>query len=1454
MERLEQIKVVANNLKTGSAKAVKALHKLIFEEEGDRGNRKRLREFSGFTFAGGSEEFRMKLAYADTHLGWGDLVAICNMLAIDYAGTKKELTQRICSCLMDLNSLSNANKEAEDEEDDEENAGNSNGGEDDASVNDDENNDENEDEDGNEGGTISENEDEGRSGKSKKAAVRNKFAMTFRDVEDSIRLYSGDEKYPVTRWIADFEETAELFGWTDIQTMIFAKKSLRGLAKLFIQGERGLTSWKKLKQALQDEFSDKINSAELHKLLDKRKIKKDESIQAYFLAMKELAARGEIEDEALFQYVIDGIDEQSTNKSILYGAKNMKEFKEKLKTYEKIRTRTNKSSNANTNKKIRPTKEETRCFNCGEMGHRSIACENRSKGAKCFRCNEFGHKSTDCTKGKTKGVARDGKKAEEEIKKTETVNSLNAPRGMYKIIKIKGKTLNALVDTGSQFNIINQRSYDKIDSPMLTNATLQFSGFGGSKVRPIGCFEDIVSIDDEHFRTTIYVVPDEIMTMEAVIGNELLSQADVNISQDNITISKTVAMNCIISPSYAIVMDAPTVRHDMRLEKRKEVEGLLNEYKPKKIKEANVEMTIIMKEDQKIFARPRRLPFPERKIVSDQMEQWIKEGVIEPCSSDYASPIVVTKKKDGTPRICIDYRAINRAIIKDRYPLPLIEDILDRLQAARIFSSLDLKNGFFHVPVNKDSQKYTAFVTHDGQYQFRKVPFGLCNSPAVFQRYINEIFNDLTRKGIALPYIDDLIIPAENEEEAIHRLKIVLKRAEEYGLEINKRKCQLLEQRIEFLGHVIENGKLYPSPEKTKAVLKFPEPRTIKQVQSFLGLTGYFRKFIPNYSRIANPLSNLLKKNQIFQFGEKENDAFKKLKKCLIEKPVLNIYNQEYETEIHTDASQDGYGAILLQRSPEDDKLHPVYFMSKKTTDAEKKYSSYELEAKAVVEALKKFRVYLLGKTFKIFTDCAAFQQTMQKKDLTTRIARWALILEEYHYTIEHRPGSKLKHVDALSRYPVTMIEAAHDITPKIRRAQESDETIKNIKQRLEKGPYQDYILRNQIVYKQSQGRELIMVPSSMQHEIIRRTHEKGHFAIKRTEEEVKREFFIPNLHTKIEKCIINCIKCILINKKSGKQEGYLHPLAKGDTPLYTYHMDHLGPLESTHKNYKHILVIIDAFTKFTWLYPTKTTTSKEVIKMLEIQKGIFGNPSRIITDRGTSFTSDEFKNYCNQEGIEHAKITAGLPRANGQVERINRTIIPVLAKISIDDPTKWYKHVSRLQQILNSTYQRSIDTTPFELLVGTKMKTNEDVIMKEAIEQEMSHHYDKTRKQLREDARKQIEKVQFENKTQYNLRRRDPSKYHVNDLVAIKRTQAGPGLKLKSKYLGPYRITKVKPCNTYNVEKAGYGEGPVRTTTCAEYLKHWSEPDPANISSSGTDDESGGPNCGEDIDGGSAN
>ncbi|GFV83442.1 retrovirus-related Pol polyprotein from transposon 17.6 [Trichonephila clavipes] len=292
--------------------------------------------------------------------------------------------------------------------------------------------------------------------------------------------------------------------------------------------------------------------------------------------------------------------------------------------------------------------------------------------------------------------------------------------------------------------------------------------------------------------------------------------------------------------------------------------------------------------------------------------------------------------------------------------------------------------------------------------------------------------------------MDDLVIPAKDEKEGLEKLREVLEVASKYGLEMKFKKCQFLRRKVEFLGHVVENGTIRPSIAKTIAVKKFPVPTTVKQVQSFLGLTGYFRKFIPAYSQIAKPLSDLTRKDNPFMFEQPQMEAFEKLKKLLTESPVLSIFQQGRTTELHTDASQQGYGAVLLQEA-EDGKLHPVQYMSQKTTPAEEKYSSYELEVLAVVNALKKFRTYLLENHFKIITDCSAFQKTMDKKDLVTRVARWTLLLEEYDYEIEHRSGQRMQHVDVLSRYPVTII-TSDTLTARLQRAQQEDENIQNLK------------------------------------------------------------------------------------------------------------------------------------------------------------------------------------------------------------------------------------------------------------------------------------------------------------------------------------------------------------------------------------------------------------------------
>ncbi|GFV71844.1 hypothetical protein TNCV_2457791 [Trichonephila clavipes] len=296
----------------------------------------------------------------------------------------------------------------------------------------------------------------------------------------------------------------------------------------------------------------------------------------------------------------------------------------------------------------------------------------------------------------------------------------------------------------------------------------------------------------------------------------------------------------------------------------------------------------------------------------------------------------MVKKKDGSSRMCIDYRKLNQKLVKDKFPLPLIEDVLDTLQEAMVYSTLDLRNGFFHVDVDEDCRKYTSFIVPDGQFEFNKVPFGLSTSPGVFQRYVSSIFRDLTRKGIVISYLDDLVIPAKNEQEGLEKLKIIFEVAKKYGLEIKFEKCQFLKKKMEFLGHIVESETIKPSTTKTLAVRKFSEPTTIKQVQSFIGLTGYFRKRL-----------------------------------C--------------------------------------------------------------------------------------------------KKELITRIARWALQLKEFDYEIEHRAGSRMKHVDALSRYPV-MIVCNDRLTSKLKKAQEEDDNIQTLKSLLEKQESEEFFERNCILYKYLNG------------------------------------------------------------------------------------------------------------------------------------------------------------------------------------------------------------------------------------------------------------------------------------------------------------------------------------------------------------------------------------------------
>ncbi|GFX58931.1 transposon Tf2-11 polyprotein [Trichonephila clavipes] len=540
---------------------------------------------------------------------------------------------------------------------------------------------------------------------------------------------------------------------------------------------------------------------------------------------------------------------------------------------------------------------------------------------------------------------------------------------------------------------------------------------------------------------------------------------------------------------------------------------------------------------------------------------------------------------------------------------------------------------------------------------------------------------------------------------------------------------------------------------------------------------------------IARPLSDLLRGTNPFEFGHAQKIAFQNLKNALSSEPVLHLFKEGAKLELHTDACKLGLGAVLLQG--EDGRFYPIHYMSKKTSIQEEKLCSYELEVLAVIEALKKFRNYLLERKFRIQTDCAAFAKTLDKKELTPKMARWSIFLTDFDYEVVHRLAKQMQHVDVLSRHPV-MLVTSDELTYKIANAQESDEYIRTIKKLLQEGKTSEFIVSNKILYKISEDQELLVVPEMMQVDVIKKAHSFGHFAATKNEE------------------------------LRGKGEGFLNPIPKEDLPLSTYHVDFIGPLPTTNKNYNHIFTVIDAFTKFTWLYPTKSTTAQEAIERLKLQQKTFGNPSRVINDKEGAFRSKEFEDYCADEQISNVQITTGVSRGNGQVERIHGVLIPVLTKMSIEDPAKWFKHVDSLQRVLNSVPSRSTKYSPFELLIGVKMKNPEDVIIRNLLEEESQEQLFQHRDNLRREAKQKILKIQEENRRTYNRKRKEAHLYKKGDLVAVMRTQFGNKLKLQIKYFGPYQVTKVKPHDRYDVAKIGDHEGPNVTSASADQMKPW--------------------------------
>ena len=779
-----------------------------------------------------------------------------------------------------------------------------------------------------------------------------------------------------------------------------------------------------------------------------------------------------------------------------------------------------------------------------------------------------------------------------------------------------------------------------------------------------------------------------------------------------------------------------------------------------------------------ISQRPYRQSIANNHETRRQVRDLLAEGLIRESTSPWSFPVTLVPKKDGSKRLCIDYRKLNIITIDDKQPLPHILQVVDHLHNAKYFSTLDIASGYWHVAMHPDDIEKTAFVTDDGHFEWLVMPFGLKNAPSTFQRVVQKVLGNLLWHG-CINYLDDIIIYSTTFEEHLSLLEEVFTRLRTANVKLKISKCHFAKQEVEYLGHIIGYNTIMPHPNKLKAVQEFPQPQSVQQLQRFLGLTGWYRRFIPNYSRHAYPLTQLLKKKQSFIWSDAQQNSFNTLKEKLTSRPVLAIFNPSNPCELHTDACKIGIGAILSQKD-ENGHDHVIAYYSRKLNPHEQNYHTSEQECLAVVDAIEHFHVYLQGVSFTVISDHAALQWLFNFSKPTGRLYRWSVKLSSYSFKVIHRKGVNHKHADALSRAPlIASIEISE-----IKLAQTSEPIP----------TYKGLLIRNGIIGIKKNGLYRIILPSSLQQRVLHHYHNgHGHPGINKTSKLINQFYWWKDSFNDIREFVNNCDTCKRVKTFSHLPYGKLQPLETPKEPFDRIGMDTIvmGTAASNTKA-KYIQVIVDHHSRYLWAFPTPTNTTASVVNILTNLFRIVGVPKVLLTDRGTNFTSNHFKRFLSQNGVKHIKTSSYHPQTNGLVEKTNNTLITRLKCALKDKPKlKWSTLIPEVVQQYNDTPHDNTGFTPRFLMFGTYSSPTNDpppVSLEEA----------------RKLAFKRTENAKAKSKELYDTKHQ-AVEFEVNQLVYRLIPQNHPSRnKLTDKRDGPYPVLRKISNLNYEIVKDG--------------------------------------------------
>lgn len=712
-----------------------------------------------------------------------------------------------------------------------------------------------------------------------------------------------------------------------------------------------------------------------------------------------------------------------------------------------------------------------------------------------------------------------------------------------------------------------------------------------------------------------------------------------------------------------------------------------------------VKHKIVCRDNTPIKQRPYPLNPDKRKFVIDKVKEMESQGLIEPSTSGWASPIVLPKKKNGDYRLCVDLRQVNNKTVSDAYPMPDLRNLIKQVSGAKVFSTLDLNSGYWQVEVEESSRPMTAFSTPRGLYQFRVMPFGLKNAPATFMRLMEEVLSGYTGEFCQV-YLDDILVYSKNFNEHLEHLARVLERLKLHGLTCQLKKCQFVSSSVEYLGHVLTEKGLERQTEKNKAIEEQERPRTKRQVRQFLGLCGWYSSFVPHFESKAAPLTDLLNKDKPFKWTQREEAAFQEIKRAICDSPGLAYLDPSREVCLQTDASDIGLGAVLFHEKVGGGK-DIIEYASRKLSPTERNYCTAEKEALAVVWAVGKFRGYLEGRRFKLFTDNSSLQWLNKTSGAKSKLMRWALVLNDFDFEIHHVPGTSNQAADSLSRNPMDGSEVTKELQEReipgttkkeqssvllvmedasnginlelLKKWQMEDTACSKMKSWLSKRSADSRLVPAQfkMCYKNFRLEEgllmylshlpgsspVIVIPRSKAENILEKYHdnpEAGHPGREETYLSIRQRFFWVHMRLDIKNYVQSCAVCACTKATNQKASSSM----KGRRPHQPWEvlaLDLMGPYPRTARGKTGILVVTDLFTRWVEAFPIPEATSGRILLLLRTEVfSRYGYPRCLLTDNGSQFTSRQWLQTLSDWGIEHWTTPIYHPQAN-PTERRNQ-------------------------------------------------------------------------------------------------------------------------------------------------------------------------------------------------------